>query len=353
MSGQPTLTTLITTPFANEATNLTVIPVTPGSPGTACYQLGWQTINETPIASGGIPPKCEDFNGLFNAITQAVAWWTAGQAMPYNATLATALSGYALGAIVSRADGTGSWINMVAGNTTNPDTGGANWQGLDNVGLQQFTLTNANITLTPAQASRNVILLQGTLTGNVQITFPAWAGNQWLVVNATTGAFAVTATTSGGTPIALQQGGGNSYSVLVWCDGTNLYLTNVGPQSNSFPVTAAVDGTFSGSPVVEWTRSGNSVTMTLPNVVVTSTGTSFALIGIPAALIPPSYATIQQQFPLANANDNSAHVADCSLYLSIVSGTPEIIFQKAGSPTGWTASGTKYALLTWTYNLGL
>ena len=199
--GQPLPNILITTPFAAEATNINVIPVTPpGTPGLACFQLGWQTINETPLASGGIAPKCEDFNGILNAITQWDAYFSAGQIPPYNATLATALSGYALGAIISRADGTGSWDQLVAGNTTNPDTGGANWQGLDNVGLQQFTLTNANITLTPAQASRNVILLQGTLTGNVQITFPAWAGNQWLVVNATTGAFVVTATTLGARP---------------------------------------------------------------------------------------------------------------------------------------------------------
>ena len=110
---------------------------------------------------------------------------------------------------------------------------------------------------------------------------------------------------------------------------------------------------MSGSTTVNYTRIGNSVTMTLPNMVVTSTGTSFYFTGIPLNLIPPSYATILQEFPIANANDNAAHVADCSLYLSVVSTTPEIIFLKSGSPTGWTASGTKYALCTFTYNLGL
>jgi hypothetical protein len=352
MAGQPVPSTLITTPFAASATNINAIPINPPSnPALASFLLGWQAATEQPLASGGVPPRCEDFNGILNAITQGLAYLQAGQNLPYNSTIATAISGYAQGAIIRRADGTGSWINTTSGNTTNPDSGGINWMPTDNYGLQQFTLTNANVTLSGPQAAKSIILLQGTLTGNVQLTFPTWLGMQWLIINGTTGPYALTATTSGGTPIAIAQGGAG---VLTWCDGTNLNITNIGPQASSFTITAAAGGTIlSGSTTCNYTRVGNTVTMTLPALTFTSTGTSFAMFGIPTALIPPSYATIVQEFPIANALNDSAWVAGASCYLNISSGTPEIVFMLNGSPTGWSGSGTKYCLGNMTYNVGL
>jgi hypothetical protein len=93
--------------------------------------------------------------------------------------------------------------------------------------------------------------------------------------------------------------------------------------------------------------------MTLPALTVTSNADTFALIGIPTDMIPPSYATLVQVFAAASALNNSAHAADASIFLNINSGTPEIVFQLGGSPTGWSASGTKYVLATFTYNIAL
>jgi hypothetical protein len=344
---------VITVPFGASATNINVIPATTGTTtGLASWAFGFQLINETPIAAGGIAPKGEDINGLGNALSQSIAFWQAGQSMPYNAAIATAISGYAIGATVVRADGTGYWTNTVANNSTNPDAGGAGWVPSFNYGLQQFALTNANVVLSAPQAAKTIINLQGTLTGNVLLTFPAQV-QEWLIVNATTGNFTVSAATPGGNAIIIPGAGGPAYSVPIWCDGAQLYLQNVAPLSGSFTITY-VGGTSAPTGVVNWSQVGNSVTMTLPgSVSAVSNSTSFNYVGIPAALLPTSWATILQEFPLAAAQNNGAYVAGAACLLTEISSVPAIQFFLLGSTTGWAASGVKSALGTFTYNVGL
>ncbi|ASU38186.1 hypothetical protein hmeg3_07665 [Herbaspirillum sp. meg3] len=188
------------------------------TPGLASYTDCFPPLTFTPLASGGVPPFGADFNGILNAITQAVRWACAGGQYPYDATFSTAVGGYPAGAIVQRADGTGEWLNLTDNNTTNPETGGAGWVPMDNYGITAVTgLTNTNVTLTALQYARNTTTFAGTLTGNVQIIFPATL-QTWTVINNTTGAFTVTCKTASGTGAAVAQGG----QQLFWGDGTNL-----------------------------------------------------------------------------------------------------------------------------------
>jgi hypothetical protein len=82
----------------------------------------------TDPSAGGIPPFGVDMNGILYLISANVAYTAAGQLPLYDATLQTAMGGYALGARVQQAGNSNAvWISTVNGNMTDPDTGGAGW----------------------------------------------------------------------------------------------------------------------------------------------------------------------------------------------------------------------------------
>jgi hypothetical protein len=118
-------------------------------------------------------------------------------------------SGTLITALGTGTGGNGTYTvqtSQTVSSTTITATGGANWLPVVFYGAAPVALTNANVTLTSAQYSKPIIIFTGTLTGNVQVTFP---GNvqDWYVVNQTTGAFTLSAVVSGGTPVVLAQGG--------------------------------------------------------------------------------------------------------------------------------------------------
>jgi hypothetical protein len=187
--------------------------------GAASLHDGFPPDCFTPVAAGGVPPFGADFNGLLQQTTAGVQWSQVGGEPVYNSAFSTAIGGYPNGAILQSADGTGFWRSTADNNGTNPDTGGANWLPMFFSTSATIALSNANVTLTAAHYSKPIIVLTGTLTAAVALTFPAFV-QQWTVINATTGAFAVTALTSGGAAVTLAQGGktelrGNGTNVVV------------------------------------------------------------------------------------------------------------------------------------------
>jgi len=211
----------ISVPFANAGAKNTIpvpsqISVTPGA---ASFTDGFPPLTRTPLASGGVPPFGQDMNGVLFAITDIQQWQSAGGLFPWDSALSTAIGGYPKGAHVINATATGVWINQTENNTTNPDTGGAGWVSDSAYGVLALTgLTNANVTLTNAQAVNNRISLSGTLTGNIQIIVPNWT-KDWTFLNSTTGAFSVTVKTAAGSGISLLGGG---VPTILTCDGTNV-----------------------------------------------------------------------------------------------------------------------------------
>lgn len=96
--------------------------------GFASYNDGLPPLNATPIGAGGIPPRIQDFNGIWNAVTAWNQWQQAGGPIAYDATFQAAVGGYPLNAVVMSTTIAGRWWrSTVDGNTTNPDTGGAGW----------------------------------------------------------------------------------------------------------------------------------------------------------------------------------------------------------------------------------
>lgn len=98
------------------------------TPGAASLNDGFPPSTFLDPVDEGVLPSGEDFNGLGYLVTAPVAYLMAGQLPVYDATLQTAMGGYAVGARIQQATNTSAvWISTVNGNMTNPDTGGAGW----------------------------------------------------------------------------------------------------------------------------------------------------------------------------------------------------------------------------------
>jgi hypothetical protein len=204
LSGAPTKTTV---PFANSGAKNTIPVAASATPGLASYTTGFPALTMTPLSAGGIPPAGQDFNGILNAISQAVQYYSAGATFAYDSTFSSAVGGYPKGAIVQRADGTGFWFNTVDANTTNPDASGAGWtaytasnsayrvqglSGLNNATTpnSQFDFSALAVTLrNPATGATAVATNTGTITNNVALAGPAangrdqagtFAASQWI-----------------------------------------------------------------------------------------------------------------------------------------------------------------------------
>lgn len=109
---------------------------------------------------------------------------------------------------------------------------------------------NANVTVTSSQAQYLSQKLTGALTGNIDIIFPA-AGGFYIVNNATTGAYTITAITSamGSAGIAIPQG----QAMLVFSDATNIYPatgSSAGAQTLAGLLTLANGITVAGASAV-------------------------------------------------------------------------------------------------------
>ena len=222
-------------PFADQGTK-NAIPVNSQigvKDGAASYTDGFPPLTMTPIAAGGIPPAGGDFNGILNAITQSVRWACAGGQYAYDDAFSTAIGGYPKGALIQNAAGDVIWLNTVDDNKTNPDTG-TGWSPAIRYGLTTVALAGSNVTLTPAQAAKETIVLTGTLTANVQLIMPAWV-ETWLIVNNTTGNFTVAVKPAAGSGVNLAA----STSSQVYGDGTNIYYGALMVRNNLAEIKAA------------------------------------------------------------------------------------------------------------------
>lgn len=102
-------------------------------------------------------------------------------------------------------------------------------------------LTSADVTLTDDQARNAIITLTGTLTGNRALIVPTRT-KIYVIYNNTSGAFTATVKTSGGSGIAVPQGG----RMVVYCDGTNVVALN----GDAYDVACMKAGAPSASEVI-------------------------------------------------------------------------------------------------------
>lgn len=208
-------------PFATNDSAKVEVPTTTPDPTRFSLSLGSPPLSGQPPESGGVPPQLEDFNGAMNQLSRIIWWTMGGGPLPYDATWATDINvnGYANGAIIRTADLYGNWISTADNNTVNPDTVGTNWVPGYNYGELSLTgQTGGTVTLTPAQAVKRSMSIDGALTSNLTVIVPTWL-QEWTVTNTTTGAFIVTVKTAAGSGVVIPQ---NSAPTRVRGDGTNV-----------------------------------------------------------------------------------------------------------------------------------
>lgn len=232
----------ISLPFANSGAKQT-IPVASQigiEDARASYTDGFPPLTRIPLSAGGKPPFGTDMNGILNAITDIQQWQSAGGSFKYDAAFASSIGGYPKGAILIRSDQSGLWLNGTEDNATDPDSGGAGWQPID-AGITAITMTNANVTLTSAQAAKPIVVITGTLTGNLQLILPTYP-KPWIIVNGCTGAFTITAKTAAGTGVAIAAG----TTQHVYGDGTN--VSSAGGINKIVRQVFNASGTYTPSP---------------------------------------------------------------------------------------------------------
>lgn len=192
MSGVVTPVNIIVKPFGEDAVAPYIqlpIPIpdqTPTEPGAASFDTGFGPLNMTDPAAGGIPPRGRDMNGILYTITAYTAMLQAGQIVEFNATAVAAFVGYKIGARVASTTTPGRvWVNVLDGNTNDPDAVQTGWYALD-----PFTSVT-----TPPAGTLNDLVLPGasdfaldinTVNGPIDITgFVAQRNGQTLYVSNT------------------------------------------------------------------------------------------------------------------------------------------------------------------------
>ena len=209
-------------PFANAGAKNT-IPTPATGTGKASFTEGFPAVTMMPIVAGGIPPEGKDFNGILYDITTHTVWVNAGGQYQFDAALSTAIGGYPKGMVLQNNAGTGAYVSAVDNNTTDFNTTPASiwtlWLPYSGRSFSNVSIatTGGTTVLTATQAASKFITVTGVLVSNATLTLPAALG-EWTIINATTGAFSVTAIALGGAGVPILQGGADN----VMCDGTNV-----------------------------------------------------------------------------------------------------------------------------------
>lgn len=212
----------------------------------ASFTDGFPPNTMTPEASGGLPFFGQDMNGILWMVSAYCANFAAGALPKYNATMSSTITGYPLGAVLNAtgpASGTNNlWVNVVDGNTTNPDTGGAGWLPVAGTGASQVSITGGSVTLTALQAALPYIAIEGNMPGNVNVVFPANSGQSWIVANVTAGSGTVTCKTASGTGVVIPQTG-TAAPTSIYCDSANIQNTGVSTAGLAPLASPAFTGT--------------------------------------------------------------------------------------------------------------
>lgn len=208
--------------------------------GAASLTDGFPPLTRTAISAGGVAPSGLDMNGILYELSAIARWLGAGAGFVYDGTFAndTDVGGYPKGARVMRSDGLGYWINTTDDNTTDPEGAGAvaaGWVPDFTSGATALAMTSANVTLTPLQYGKPIVLITGTLTADLNLVFPNIA-DQWVVVNGTTGAYTITAKTAAGTGVTCVQSG----ATHIYGDGTNIASLSAQSIPNASTTVAGI-----------------------------------------------------------------------------------------------------------------
>ena len=149
-------------------------------PQDATWLTGWEGITFTPIEAGGKPPKGQDFNGIFYALSDNAVHVQNGNRYKFSQDVITNYGGYTKDAIIQSDDGTREFISLVDSNTVNPNNGlGGNWSVYAGSGsVPAATSTTAGVTrvinsLNSTDIAAALSAAQGKFLGDIIARFSA------------------------------------------------------------------------------------------------------------------------------------------------------------------------------------
>lgn len=100
--------------------------------GAASFEDGFPAATRTDPEAGGVPPYGQDMNGILYMMSVYCALMQAGQIVPWNEDVATALVGYLIGAKVTSLTVPGRvWTNYLDANEADPDADDTGWAASD------------------------------------------------------------------------------------------------------------------------------------------------------------------------------------------------------------------------------
>lgn len=130
-------TTRFPIPWGNSASGTyRLVPIPTASQigvtnGAASLTDGFPPLNFQSVASGGVPPRGKDMNGILFEVTGWQRWQQAGGPIQYDSTFAAAIGGYPFGAVLMSNPIGILWVSTANNNTSDPDGGSpANWAPL-------------------------------------------------------------------------------------------------------------------------------------------------------------------------------------------------------------------------------
>jgi hypothetical protein len=153
----------------------------------------------------------------------------------------------------------GTW-----GGTTNTNLGTLLEQAI--TGVQTIPMSNADVTLTSidgtADQARNAVLVATGTNAAVRDLIAPLVNKQYLVINNTTGGFAINIRASSGFSVSIPNGA----SVFVYCDGTNFYSAQQSYTTGNFTVGGNLTVTGTSS------LQGNVAALNISTANVTASG---------------------------------------------------------------------------------
>lgn len=141
--------------------------------GRASFTDGFPPNCFIPIGSGGAGPFGSDINGILQLFSQWLQWNQAGGPITYDSAFSTAIGGYPAGAIIASPTLGRIWQSTVDNNTSDPETGGANWTLL--IGNRSWSANTppSDVLLQPNEKA----LITFTSLGSIPLSVAVPSGN--------------------------------------------------------------------------------------------------------------------------------------------------------------------------------
>lgn len=273
-----------------------IIPKSTETTGLASWRDGFPAITSVPFSEGGIAPKRADFNGIFNALSQAVLWMQQGGVYAYDAD-----TDYEAGNVVLDAGGlyVANAANGPSSAVVQPslDTTGATWKP---VRLDLATQSAAGYMSAEDKAALDGIpttylpLSGGILTGDLGLPGELSFTGSSPVVNA------------GGADHYLRLGNGNSSSL--YANGASLYLYGANATANQ---GGFILNAFNGSLRRQLAGSPDGTLKWGDNKVMTAADVNFTVVTSGTVSVPTN----------TNTNITSFTFAEPGIYATVYAST--------------------------------